>query len=176
MDAAQNELQTDEDVQEYLGQLLKGKINLGNELEQQALGSFKQISGRVDTLQANLQRSQTQTDNIKAQTNEANGEMKAYVNLLVGAERSRRKVANQAIADEMVATAAEEAAGDKGDKGGDGEPEPVEAGPEVAGTDDAEPTPPTPITAASKSNGKAKPGPKPKGKAKKPPTAEASPN
>lgn len=93
MDSATTLLSTGEEVNEYLSTLLKGKAQIGSSVEGYALESFRAVSVRVDTLEADLQRAQNQVAQIRAQMNESSGEMKAYVNLLISAERARRQEA-----------------------------------------------------------------------------------
>lgn len=97
-------LVTEEEVSGYLAQVIKGEVKIGEGLEAQALAEFKAVSSRVDGLENNLQQIQMQAGMIKAQVNEARGELKAYVNILVGAERGRRENA-EALKDEEITKA-----------------------------------------------------------------------
>lgn len=79
-----------EQVNEYLEHLMKGKASVGSELEQSALGHFKRISGRVDQLHSALGRAKAQVESFTAEVNSANGELRAYANMLASAEDARR--------------------------------------------------------------------------------------
>ena len=107
-----------EQVNEYLEHLMKGKATVGSELENAALDKFRRISGRVDQLHAALGRAKAQVDGFTAEINSANGELKAYANMLASAEDARR-VKAEADAKEKADTEAKTTA--------DAETKPVES-------------------------------------------------
>lgn len=80
-------------VNEYLDKLIAGKLAVEEPLEQRAVESFRQISGRIDSLSAALRRAENQVEGFKSEMASATGEMKAYANILAGAEDVRRSVA-----------------------------------------------------------------------------------
>lgn len=85
-----NILQDDKEVNEYLDLVLRGKMPVDDGLEMQALASFKRISSHADDIEAKLQRTEKQMVNLKGALDSAKGELKAYANILVFAERERR--------------------------------------------------------------------------------------
>lgn len=96
-----------EAVNEYLDKVIAGKIKVADPLEAKAVEQFRRCSSRVDTFSANLRRAENQVEQIKSDISSANGEMKAYANILGEAEDARRKI---------VQNEAEQAAKDASDR------------------------------------------------------------
>lgn len=97
-------------INDYLDDLVRNKIQPESKLEASALQNFRQISGRVDSLHASLRRAESQVEQFKAEINSSTGELKAYANILASAEDGR-------LADKVLASFSE----DKNEGNGNGE-------------------------------------------------------
>jgi len=86
---------TEKDVNDYMETLLSSQQPPPGmpELELGALGNFKQSSIRQGDVERQLTRTQNQVEELKARINQLSGETRAYVNILVAAEDSRRAAA-----------------------------------------------------------------------------------
>lgn len=127
------QLMTVEEVNDYLEGLLKGKLAVEG-LEADALARFQEISGTVDRTISALGRAEAQVVQFKAEVQSANGELKAYANILACAEDARRV---KKIHDEALEAEAEAASVPTEQEGTDGE---VAAGANGNGAETTEPS------------------------------------
>jgi len=81
----------EKEVNEYMGQLINGQVKL-EAGEQFALDGFVKIGAEIEKAKTKLQEAQAEIEKIVAFAQRANGAREAYVNLLISAERERRRL------------------------------------------------------------------------------------
>jgi len=88
---AQEQTMNNEEINEYMNALVKGKTLPAEGLEKEALAKFREISGEMIQSQNRVQELAAETEKVRALVMRYAGQREAYAQLLISAEMSRRR-------------------------------------------------------------------------------------
>lgn len=88
---AQEQTMNNEEINEYMNALVKGKTLPAEGLEKEALAKFREISGEMIQSQNRVQELAAETEKVRALVMRYAGQREAYAQLLLSAEMGRRK-------------------------------------------------------------------------------------
>jgi len=88
---AQEQTMNNEEINEYMNALVKGKTLPAEGLEKEALAKFREISGEMIQSQNRVQELAAETEKVRALVMRYAGQREAYAQLLISAEMGRRK-------------------------------------------------------------------------------------
>jgi len=80
-----------EEINEYMNNLVKGKVTPTDPLEKESLAKLREISGEMVQAQNRVQELTAETEKVRSLVMRMAGQREAYAQLLISAETSRRK-------------------------------------------------------------------------------------